>query len=56
MQLTDLVDFVDSVDAPQAGPMMITLQHTLADFVQIGLGYRASTASPPRRPGVRRSA
>jgi len=39
MQLTDLVDFVDSVDAPQAGPMMITLQHTLADFVQIGLGY-----------------
>nr|MBA2478142.1 ATP-binding cassette domain-containing protein [Sporichthyaceae bacterium] len=28
-----------SVDAPQAGPMMITLQHTLADFVQIGLGY-----------------
>jgi len=39
MQLSDLVGFIDGLDAPGIGPMMINLQDALGNLVQIGLGY-----------------
>ena len=39
MQITDLADWVTSIDEPSVGPLLASLRHTLDSFVQIGLGY-----------------
>jgi excinuclease UvrABC ATPase subunit len=39
MQISDLADWVRSIDAPEAKPMIDQLQTILGHFVTIGLGY-----------------
>jgi excinuclease UvrABC ATPase subunit len=39
MQISDLVEFVRSIDDPSAGPMLAALRDTLESMVGIGLGY-----------------
>ncbi|MCW2780737.1 MAG: hypothetical protein JWR35_1186, partial [Marmoricola sp.] len=39
MQITDLADWVRSLDEPSVAPLLATLRHTLDSFVEIGLGY-----------------
>src|SRR3954463_12259080 len=39
MQITDLAAWVRGLDAPPVAPLLTTLEHTLASFVEIGLGY-----------------
>ena len=39
MQISDLAEWVRSVDEPSAAPLLATLQGTLDSFVEIGLGY-----------------
>ncbi|MFG1948420.1 ATP-binding cassette domain-containing protein [Nonomuraea sp. NPDC048826] len=39
MQITDLADWVRSLDEPSVAPLLGKLLHTLDSFVEIGLGY-----------------
>ncbi|AZG44468.1 ATP-binding cassette domain-containing protein [Gordonia insulae] len=39
MQISDLADWVRSLDEPSVGPLLTTLGETLDSFVEIGLGY-----------------
>ncbi|NUU06867.1 excinuclease ABC subunit UvrA [Leifsonia sp. C5G2] len=39
MQITDLSDWVRSLDEPSVAPLLRNLQHLLDSFVEIGLGY-----------------
>jgi excinuclease ABC A subunit len=39
MQITDLADFLATVDDESVRPMVTTLRHTLDSLVEIGLGY-----------------
>lgn len=39
MQITDLSDWVRSVEEPSVAPLLRNLQHLLDSFVEIGLGY-----------------
>jgi excinuclease UvrABC ATPase subunit len=39
MQISDLAEWVRSLDEPSVGPLLATLQNTLDSFVEIGLGY-----------------
>ena len=39
MQISDLAEWVRSVDEPSVAPLLATLQQTLDSFVEIGLGY-----------------
>ncbi|MFE0381954.1 ATP-binding cassette domain-containing protein [Streptomyces inhibens] len=39
MQISDLADWVCSLDEPSVAPLLAKLQHTLKSFVEIGLGY-----------------
>ncbi len=39
MQISDLADWVRSVDEPSVAPLLAALQQTLDSFVEIGLGY-----------------
>ncbi|WP_299054903.1 excinuclease ABC subunit UvrA [uncultured Nocardioides sp.] len=39
LQISDLAEWLRTVDAPGVGPLVAGLQHTLDSFVAIGLGY-----------------
>lgn len=39
MQISDLAEWVRSIDEPSVAPLVEKLQHVLDSFVQIGLGY-----------------
>ncbi len=39
MQISDLAEWVGGLDEPSVAPLLATLQHSLASFVEIGLGY-----------------
>jgi excinuclease UvrABC ATPase subunit len=39
MQISDLAAWIRTVDDPSVGPLLISLQHHLDSFVEIGLGY-----------------
>ncbi|MGC4174019.1 ATP-binding cassette domain-containing protein [Demequina sp.] len=39
MQITDLVQWVNGLDAPEVGPLLANLAQLLESFVEIGLGY-----------------
>jgi len=39
MQISDLAEWVRSLDEPSVAPLLASLQHTLDSFVEIGLGY-----------------
>jgi excinuclease UvrABC ATPase subunit len=39
MQISDLAEWVRELDEPSVAPLLGTLHHTLASFVDIGLGY-----------------
>lgn len=39
MQITDLADWVVSLELPEVAPLLAGLRQTLASFVRIGLGY-----------------
>ena len=39
MQISDLADWVATLDEPSVAPLLATLRHTLDSFVEIGLGY-----------------
>ncbi len=39
MQISDLAEWVRTVQAPSATPLLANLQHLLDSFVEIGLGY-----------------
>ena len=39
MQITDLAEWVRSLDEPSVAPLLAALQHTLDSFAEIGLGY-----------------
>jgi len=39
MQITDLAEWVSSLDQPSVAPLLAALRHTLDSFVEIGLGY-----------------
>jgi excinuclease UvrABC ATPase subunit len=39
MQITDLAEWVASLDEPSVAPLLENLRHTLDSFVEIGLGY-----------------
>ncbi|MBV8999805.1 MAG: excinuclease ABC subunit UvrA, partial [Solirubrobacterales bacterium] len=39
MQISDLAEWVRSLDEPSAAPLLTALQQTLDSFVEIGLGY-----------------
>ncbi|MFK0291971.1 ATP-binding cassette domain-containing protein [Streptomyces sp. NPDC090442] len=39
MQISDLADWVRSLDEPSVAPLLGSLRHTLDSFVEIGLGY-----------------
>jgi excinuclease UvrABC ATPase subunit len=39
MQVTDLLEWVDSLDDSRVGPLLTNLRHMLRGFVDIGLGY-----------------
>src|SRR5690606_33486962 len=39
MQISDLAEWVRSLDYPQVAPLLANLQQTLDAFVEIGLGY-----------------
>ncbi len=48
MQVSDLLEWLDGVTAPAVAPLVANLRHTLASFVEIGLGY----LSLDREPGT----
>ncbi|WP_020497760.1 ATP-binding cassette domain-containing protein [Sciscionella marina] len=39
MQISDLAEWVRSLDEPSVGPLLVALGETLDSFVEIGLGY-----------------
>jgi excinuclease UvrABC ATPase subunit len=39
MQITDLAEWLRTVDDPEVAPLMVTLRDTVDSFVDIGLGY-----------------
>src|SRR5829696_3114125 len=39
MQISDLADWIGSLDEPSVAPLLTALGHTLDSFVEIGLGY-----------------
>ncbi|WP_369241475.1 ATP-binding cassette domain-containing protein [Streptomyces sp. R21] len=39
MQISDLAEWVRTLDEPSVGPLLASLQQTLDSFVEIGLGY-----------------
>ncbi|QYF73056.1 excinuclease ABC subunit UvrA [Cryobacterium sp. PAMC25264] len=39
MQISDLAQWVNKLDAPSVAPLLAELRHTLNSFVEIGLGY-----------------
>ncbi|KQO06689.1 daunorubicin resistance protein DrrC [Agreia sp. Leaf244] len=39
MQISDLAEWVRTIDEPSVAPLLSGLQHTLDSFVEIGLGY-----------------
>jgi excinuclease UvrABC ATPase subunit len=39
MQITDLAEWLDTIDDPAVAPLMATLRQTIASFIDIGLGY-----------------
>jgi excinuclease UvrABC ATPase subunit len=39
MQITDLAEWLRSIDDPEVAPLMASLRHTIDSFVEIGLGY-----------------
>lgn len=39
MQIDRLAEWITTVDAPEAAPLLDALRHTLDSFVEIGLGY-----------------
>ncbi|MFC9305161.1 ATP-binding cassette domain-containing protein [Streptomyces albidoflavus] len=39
LQITDLADWVATMDEPSVAPLLAALRHTLDSFVEIGLGY-----------------
>ncbi|GAA2360223.1 excinuclease ABC subunit UvrA [Saccharopolyspora halophila] len=39
MQISDLAEWVSSLDRPEVEPLLAKLRHTLDSFVEIGLGY-----------------
>ncbi|MGW3603341.1 ATP-binding cassette domain-containing protein [Micromonospora sp. NPDC005161] len=39
MQISDLADWVSSLNEPSVAPLLAALRHTLDSFVEIGLGY-----------------
>ncbi|HEX6927557.1 MAG TPA: excinuclease ABC subunit UvrA [Longimicrobiaceae bacterium] len=39
MQISDLAEWIRSLDIPSVAPLLEKLQHTLDSFVEIGLGY-----------------
>ncbi len=39
MQINDLAEWVRGLDEPSVAPLLASLHHTLAAFVEIGLGY-----------------
>ena len=39
MQISDLAGWVSGIEEPSVAPLLTSLQHALASFVEIGLGY-----------------
>ena len=39
MQISDLAEWIRSIDEPSVAPLLDALRHTLDSFVEIGLGY-----------------
>src|SRR5690606_18246812 len=39
MQVSDLAEFIKSIDEPSVAPLLATLRQTLDSLVEIGLGY-----------------
>jgi len=39
MQISDLAEWIASLDEPSVAPLLASLRHTLNSFVEIGLGY-----------------
>ncbi len=39
MQISDLAEWIRSLDEPSVGPLLKNLRHSLDSFVEIGLGY-----------------
>ena len=39
IQISDLAEWLRSVDEPSVAPLLASLRHTLDSFVEIGLGY-----------------
>ncbi|MFB9644664.1 ATP-binding cassette domain-containing protein, partial [Microbacterium terregens] len=39
MQITDLADWLATIDDPEVAPLMVSLRGTIDSFVDIGLGY-----------------
>jgi excinuclease UvrABC ATPase subunit len=39
MQISDLADWLATVDDPSVAPLMVGLRQTIASFVEVGLGY-----------------
>jgi excinuclease UvrABC ATPase subunit len=39
MQISDLAEWLRTIDEPSVAPLLSALQHTLDSFVEIGLGY-----------------
>ncbi|MEJ7697053.1 MAG: hypothetical protein WKF78_10665 [Candidatus Limnocylindrales bacterium] len=51
MQVSDLTEWLRGRDEPSVAPLLESLRHTLASFVEIGLGY-LSLDSLDRPPGT----
>ena len=56
MQISDLAEWVRGLAEPSVAPLVAALQHTLDSFVEIGLGYPASTGRRERCRAARPSA
>lgn len=39
MQISDLAEWLDTIDDPEVAPLMVGLRQTIGSFVDIGLGY-----------------
>src|SRR5258705_228064 len=55
MQISDLAGWVRDLDEPSVAPLLATLQHTLASFAEIRLGY-LSLEQTSSKPSVRKPA
>ncbi len=55
MQVSDLLAWLDGVTEPAVAPLVGNLRHTLASFVEIGLGYLSLDREPGTSLAARRS-